>query len=93
MTEINDIAKGIEKLIPKNLDEIITINRDRFSMQLADAHHLAKLPSMIEALNQDIRVKAVINSYWIVEVIDVLHGSEFFLLGYKRSAFISSNMR
>jgi hypothetical protein len=38
-------------------------------------------------------VKAVINSYWIVEVIDVLHGSEFFLLGYKRSAFISSNIR
>jgi len=78
------LGKKIEELIPKRLDEIITIKRDRFSLSWANENGFAEFPSVVTLMDGQKPVKATLNEWRIVCFTNPRRTS-YFLTGFKSS--------
>jgi hypothetical protein len=83
----NDKAldEAVKQLIPKNLDDIIRLRRDEFTLRLSSAQEIAELPPMVSIIDNQMQVSATINE-WRIICLD-LHaaGKKYILTGYNQS--------
>lgn len=77
-----DVEQTLEQLVPKNLDDIIRMRRDVFTLRMSTSEDFAELPTFASTLNNQMHIRATINE-WRIVCLD-LHeaGKKHILIGY-----------
>ena len=85
MSKNKILEQTVKQIIPKDLDDIVRLRRDEFTLRLASAQEITALPPMVSMLDSQIQVNATINE-WRIICLD-LHaaGKKFILTGYNQS--------
>lgn len=88
-------VKNIADLIPESLDEIITLNRDRVKLRMADEHDFDAFPFLVDIIDSR-PVKDHEITDWRMIKIEIMPNNQgsCFILGYrKRRVFITSAVK
>lgn len=85
MSKNKTLEQAVKQIIPKDLDDIVRLRRDEFTLRLATTQDIAQLPPMVTMLDSQIQVSATINEWRIICLELHAAGKKLILTGYNQS--------
>ena len=89
------LQKAINDLVPKSLDDIVRVNRDRYSLRLFSENDMASFVPMVESMTEPKPVRGIIDD-WRIICLQVVDQKLYFLTGIlreRRVSYMTSDVR